>query len=227
VLVSGTTATHGSGTVVARGNAQAQTVYILDKIAASLQALGASLSDVVRTRVYLKDVAAWQGPTEVHGRVFADVRPANTLLAVANLVGDYEVEIEAEAEVEPAPRQLVSSGSPYEAMAGYSRAVIEGDWAFVSGTVGVDFATGLWPSSAVEQAQRAIDTIEAALQQAQMSMLDVVRVVVHLARRDDVEAVSQVIKDRFGPARPSNTTLCTPLALAQCLVEIEVTARRR
>ena len=227
VLVSGTTATHGDGTVVAPGNAQAQTVYILDKIAASLQALGAGLSDVVRTRVYLKDVAAWQGPTEVHGRVFADVRPANTLLAVANLVGDYEVEIEAEAEVEPAPRQFVSSGSPYEAMAGYSRAVVEGDWAFVSGTVGVDFATGLWPSTALEQAQRAIDTIEAALQQAQMSLLDVVRVVVHLAHRDDVETVSQVIRERFGPARPSNTTLCTPLALAQCLVEIEVTARRR
>jgi aryl-alcohol dehydrogenase-like predicted oxidoreductase/enamine deaminase RidA (YjgF/YER057c/UK114 family) len=227
VLISGTTATHGNGTVVAPGNAQAQTVYILDKIAASLQALDASLKDVVRTRVYLKDIAAWQGPTEVHGRVFADVRPANTLLAVASLVGDYEVEIEAEAEVEPTPRRLISSGSPYEEMAGYSRAVIEHDWAFVSGTVGVDFATGLWPASAPEQAQRAIDTIEAALKQAQMSLLDVVRVVVHLARRDDVEAVSEVIRDRFGAARPSNTTLCTPLALAECLVEIEVTARRR
>jgi enamine deaminase RidA (YjgF/YER057c/UK114 family) len=99
VLVSGTTATHGSGRVVCPGDAEGQTVYILDKIAASLQAVGAGLDDVVRTRVYLRDVAAWEGPTRVHGRVFADVRPANTLLAVAGLVGDYEVEIEVEAEV--------------------------------------------------------------------------------------------------------------------------------
>lgn len=99
VLVSGTTATHGAGRVVCSGDAEGQTVYILDKIAASLQAVGASLDDVVRTRVYLRDVAAWEGPTRVHGRVFAGVRPANTLLAVAGLVGDYEVEIEAEAEV--------------------------------------------------------------------------------------------------------------------------------
>ena len=99
VLVSGTTATHGSGRVVCPGDAEGQTVYILDKIAASLQAVGAGLDDVVRTRVYLRDVAAWEGPTRVHGRVFADVRPANTLLAVAGLVGDYEIEIEAEAEI--------------------------------------------------------------------------------------------------------------------------------
>jgi aryl-alcohol dehydrogenase-like predicted oxidoreductase/enamine deaminase RidA (YjgF/YER057c/UK114 family) len=99
VLVSGTTATHGSGRVVCPGDAEGQTVYILDKIAASLQAVGAGLNDVVRTRVYLRDVAAWEGLTRVHGRVFADVRPANTLLAVAGLVGDYEVEIEAEAEI--------------------------------------------------------------------------------------------------------------------------------
>jgi enamine deaminase RidA (YjgF/YER057c/UK114 family) len=99
VLVSGTTATHGRGEIVCPGDAEGQTVYILDKIEAALQALGASIDDVVRTRVYLRDASRWEGPARVHGRRFADVRPANTLLAVAGLVGDYEVEIEVEAEV--------------------------------------------------------------------------------------------------------------------------------
>ena len=227
ILVSGTTATHGAGQVVAPGDAQAQTVYILDKIAASLQALGSELAHVVRTRIYLRDIEAWQGPTEVHGRVFAEVRPANTLLAVAQLVGNYEVEIEAEAEVPPTPRRFISSGSPYEAMAGYSRAVVEGPWVFVSGTVGVDMATGVWPSSTREQAQRAIDTIEAALQKAGLSLLDVLQVKVYVADRDDVGVVSEVIRQRFGPASPTNTTVCTPLALPECRVEVEVNAKRR
>jgi enamine deaminase RidA (YjgF/YER057c/UK114 family) len=142
-------------------------------------------------------------------------------------VGNYEVEIEAEAEVPPAARRFINSGSPYEAMAGYSRAVIEGPWAFVSGTVGVDMATGQWPSSTVEQAERAIDTIAAALQQAGMSLLDVLQVKVHVPDRADVAVVSEVIRQRFGPASPTNTTLCTPMALPECRVEIEVTAKRR
>jgi enamine deaminase RidA (YjgF/YER057c/UK114 family) len=86
--------------VICPGDAEAQTVYILDKIAASLQAFGATLDDVVRTRVYLTDAQAWEGPTRVHGRAFAQARPANTLLAVAALIGEgYAVEIEAEAEI--------------------------------------------------------------------------------------------------------------------------------
>ena len=100
ILVSGTTATHGSGRLVGRGDAAAQTVYILDKIAASITALGGTLEDVLRTRVYLADVADWEAVSRVHGRYFGEIRPANTLLQVGALVGDgYKVEIEAEAEV--------------------------------------------------------------------------------------------------------------------------------
>ena len=101
VLVSGTTATHGSGRVIGTGNPAAQTVYILDKISASLKAVGAELADVIRTHVYLRDVTSWEPVSRVHGRYFADIRPANTLLAVGGLVGDYDVEIEAEAIVTP------------------------------------------------------------------------------------------------------------------------------
>jgi aryl-alcohol dehydrogenase-like predicted oxidoreductase/enamine deaminase RidA (YjgF/YER057c/UK114 family) len=98
ITVSGTTATHGGGEVVAHGDAAAQATYILDKIAASLAALGATLQDVVRTRVYLTDVREWEPVSRVHGRCFGDVRPANTLLEVGALVGEgYRVEIEADA----------------------------------------------------------------------------------------------------------------------------------
>jgi enamine deaminase RidA (YjgF/YER057c/UK114 family) len=99
ILVSGTTATHGAGRIVCPGDAQAQCVYILDKIGASIEALGGRLHDVVRTRIYLRDAARWQGVAEVHGRYFGAIRPVNTMLGGATLIGDYELEIEAEAIV--------------------------------------------------------------------------------------------------------------------------------
>ncbi len=97
VLVSGTTATHGSGRPVCPDDPAGQAVYILDKIAASLRALGAGMEDVVRTRVYLCDADDWEPVSRIHGRYFGDVRPANTLLEAGRLVGGYAVEIEAEA----------------------------------------------------------------------------------------------------------------------------------
>ncbi len=100
VSVSGTTATHGNGAVVAAGDAGAQTTWILDKIAASLSALGARMEDVIRTRIYLRDVNEWEAVSREHGRVFGHTRPANTLVQAGALIGDgYRVEIEAEALV--------------------------------------------------------------------------------------------------------------------------------
>ncbi len=99
VLVSGTTATHGGGETVCPGDVAGQTTFILDKIAASLSALGATMKDVIRTRVYLKNADDWEAVSLVHGHVFGEIRPANTLLEVSRLVGDYLVEIEAEAVV--------------------------------------------------------------------------------------------------------------------------------
>ena len=97
VFVSGTTATHREDTVVAPGHAAAQATYILDKIAASLAALGARLEDVVMTRIYLADAADCEAVSRVHGQYFGDIRPANVLIEVSRLIGDYRVEIEAEA----------------------------------------------------------------------------------------------------------------------------------
>jgi aryl-alcohol dehydrogenase-like predicted oxidoreductase/enamine deaminase RidA (YjgF/YER057c/UK114 family) len=99
ILVSGTTATHGAGEVIAPGSPASQTVYILDKIRASIEALGAEMEDVVRTRVYLRDRNDWEEVSKAHGRVFGEIRPANTLVAAGGLIGDYAVEIDAEAIV--------------------------------------------------------------------------------------------------------------------------------
>ncbi len=100
ILVSGTTATAGVDRVVAKGDAAAQATFILDKIAGAVISLGGSIENIVRTRVYLADVDDALAVSKAHGRVFGALKPANTLLAVESLVGDYLVEIEAEAVVE-------------------------------------------------------------------------------------------------------------------------------
>jgi enamine deaminase RidA (YjgF/YER057c/UK114 family) len=96
ILVSGTTATHGDR-VIGAGDPQAQAVFIIDKIEGALQSLGAGLKDVVRTRIYVRNIDDWEAVSLVHGMRFAHIKPANTLVR-ADLVGDdYLVEIEAEA----------------------------------------------------------------------------------------------------------------------------------
>ena len=123
-------------------------------------------------------------------------------------------------------RTHVFSGSSYEELAGYARAVVVGDRIFVSGTVGVDFATGAMPESAEAQASQALDTIERALAEAGSGLQDVVRVRVYVPDPDDVVPVSRVLKARCGAARPANTTVCAPLAVPGCRVELEVDAIR-
>lgn len=99
ILVSGTTATHGAGEVVCPGDVEGQAIHILDKIEAAITALGGSIEDVIRTRIYMKDASRWEEAAHAHGRTFRDILPANTLIEVKDLVGDHEVEIEAEVLV--------------------------------------------------------------------------------------------------------------------------------
>ena len=99
ILISGTTATAGVDRAVASQDAGAQTTFILDKITEALAALGAAPEDVIRTRIYLVDEADTLAVSNAHGRLFAEIKPANTLVVVAKLVGNYRVEIEAEALV--------------------------------------------------------------------------------------------------------------------------------
>lgn len=100
VFVSGTTATDEHGQLVGPGDAHAQTVFIIQKIERALQAAGASLRDVVRTRIFVTDRERWQEVAQAHALFFAEIRPANTLVEVSALIGDgYLVEIEADAVI--------------------------------------------------------------------------------------------------------------------------------
>jgi enamine deaminase RidA (YjgF/YER057c/UK114 family) len=100
VLVSGTTASGPDGTVGV-GDPAAQTRFVLDRIERALVELGASLRDVVRTRIFVRRIDDWEAVARVHGERFGEIRPANTLVQ-AQLVGeDLLVEIEAEAEIAP------------------------------------------------------------------------------------------------------------------------------
>ena len=124
-------------------------------------------------------------------------------------------------------RRFISSGSPWEALAGYSRAVLDEPFVFVSGTVGADFATGRMPEGAGAQTEQAIDTIEKALAEAGAGITDIVRVRVFVPEVDDVTEVSTVISRRNGLSRAANTTICSKLAVPGARVEIEVAARKR
>ena len=123
-------------------------------------------------------------------------------------------------------RNSVFTGSIYEELAGYARAVVVEDRIFVSGTVGVDFKTGQMAEGCVAQTDTAIDTIENALADANAVLGDIVRVRVFIPDAENVEAVSLAIKRRFGKTFPANTTVCSPLAVADACVEIEVEAIR-
>ena len=124
-------------------------------------------------------------------------------------------------------RRLISSGSPFEAQIGYSRAVVDGDWVHVAGTTGFDYAAMTISDDVVEQAEQCLANIGAALAEADCSFGDVVRVRYLLPDRADFEPCWPALRRCFGDARPAATMLVCGLLDPRVRIEIEVTARRR
>jgi 2-iminobutanoate/2-iminopropanoate deaminase len=124
-------------------------------------------------------------------------------------------------------RKLISSGSRFEAEVGYSRAVVDGEWVFVSGTTGFDYAAMTIADDVVAQCRQAMRNIASALQQAEASFADVVRVNLILPRREDFEPCWPVLKQHLGDVRPASTMIQAGLSDPRMKIEIEVTARRR
>jgi enamine deaminase RidA (YjgF/YER057c/UK114 family) len=126
------------------------------------------------------------------------------------------------------PRRLISTGSPLEKTVGYSRAVIDGDFAFVAGTTGSDYATMTMPADVTSQSRNCFRTIEAALKEGGFAMADIVRATYYVTDAKDVDAHFAVCGEVLGDIRPAATLLIVVgLARPEMKVEIEVTAKRR
>ena len=123
-------------------------------------------------------------------------------------------------------RRLISSGSPFEAAAGYSRAVVDGEWIFVAGTTGFDYAAMTIAADPAEQTRQALRNIEAALTEAGASLADVVRVKYYLPDAADWPLIVPVVGAAFAAIRPAATALICGLVDPRMKIEIEVTARR-
>ena len=124
-------------------------------------------------------------------------------------------------------RTLISSGSPFEAQIGYSRAVVAGDWVFVSGTTGFDYQLMTISSDIAEQTEQCLKNIASALQQADASMTDLVRVTYVLPDASQFEKCWPVLQKYFGDVRPAAMMISAGLLDARMLIEIEVTAIRQ
>ena len=125
------------------------------------------------------------------------------------------------------PRKLISSGSPFEKTAGYSRAVVDGEWVFVSGTTGFDYAAMTISDDVVEQAHQTFRNIEAALREAGASLADVVRVRCYVPRAADFARIAPIFGQYFGDIRPASTAIVCDLVDPRMKIEIEVTARKQ
>jgi enamine deaminase RidA (YjgF/YER057c/UK114 family) len=127
----------------------------------------------------------------------------------------------------PMSRRLISTGSPFEKSAGFSRAVVDGDFAFVAGTTGYDYTTMIMPADVTSQSRNCFKTIEAALKEAGFSMADIVRATYYVTDAKDADALFAVCGEVLGEIRPAATLLVVVgLLKPEMKIEIEVTAKR-
>ncbi|WP_445453022.1 RidA family protein [Flavobacterium sp. 25HG05S-40] len=123
-------------------------------------------------------------------------------------------------------RYLLSSGSDFEKQIGYSRAVVDGEWVFVSGTTGFDYDTMTISDDILEQTEQCFKNIEAALKKAEAELNDIVRVLYILPNVDDFQKCWPILNNYLGEIRPAATMISAGLADARMKIEIEVTARK-
>ena len=124
-------------------------------------------------------------------------------------------------------RTLISSGSTFERDIGYSRAVAQGDWVFVSGTTGFDYSTMTLPEGIEAQAEQCLRNIESALRQAGSSLADVVRVTYVLPDATQFERCWPILRKYFGEVRPAAMMISAHLLDPRMRIEIEVTALKQ
>lgn len=123
-------------------------------------------------------------------------------------------------------RRLIGSGSTFEEQIGYSRAVVDGEWVFVSGTTGFNYAAMSISDSLLEQTEQCFRNIIAALDSADATLRDVVRVLYILPNGAEFPQCWPVLRKYFGDIRPAATMICAGLADPRMKIEIQVTARR-
>jgi enamine deaminase RidA (YjgF/YER057c/UK114 family) len=124
-------------------------------------------------------------------------------------------------------RKLISSGSAYEKVAGYSRALVDGEWVHVSGTTGFDYAKMTISPDLTEQTRQAFRNIESALEKAGLSLRDVVRVRYYLTRPEHFELLAPVFGEFLAEVRPAATAIVCGLVDPRMNIEVEITARGR
>jgi enamine deaminase RidA (YjgF/YER057c/UK114 family) len=122
---------------------------------------------------------------------------------------------------------MISSGSTFETEVGFSRAVVDGQWVFVSGTTGFDYQTMTIADGIVAQADQCLRNIEAALAQADATLADVVRVTYIVPKADEFRECWPVLRKHFGDVKPAATMISAGLIDPRIRIEIEVTARVR
>lgn len=123
-------------------------------------------------------------------------------------------------------KRRISTGSEFEKLAGYSRAIVQGDWCFVSGTTGYDYDTMQMPESVEEQTQNCLNTIESVLQEAGFQVNEIVRANYYVVSEDDCDRVFPILGNFFSDTRPAATMIVCGLCRPEMKIEIEVTALR-
>jgi enamine deaminase RidA (YjgF/YER057c/UK114 family) len=228
VLQSGTTAIDRQGHVRGEGNVVEQVEAVMKIAAWSMGKAGGRLADVVRSRIYVTDIAVADQAARALARHFRDARPAATLVQVNGLARPGQlIEIELDA-VDGAGQaaQRISSGGPLEDVYAYSRAVRVGDRVFISGSTALNARGGVdAPGDMYRQTRAIMDTILAALAQAGGTAGDIVYSKTFLTDLGKAAEYTRAWLDALGDVRPTSTLLAVPaLVRPELLVEIEAEA---